>query len=252
MLKAIFLDMDDTLIYNQVLFEKAEEKLYDYLKDFGIRREEAQPVFAATDKELFKTLGRTPKRLLTTFETVLRHFVPNADQEMVDIVKGFAGEVFTTVAPVMPGVPEAVALLAEHYPLYIVTAGDKTVQERRLSLLPFRDTITEAFVVDKKDQAVLENVLAKLGYKAEDVAIIGDSLVSDILPGVAAGLQAVWVEAHNSPFEQANGLPEKGAVQFSSLLAAARHITTYGTAFTPDAVAKTARPALRPKGPSAG
>ena len=230
MIKAIFLDMDDTLIVNMVLYEHAEAKLYGYLRHFGVLQEDAERVYAAKDKELFATHGYSRTRMPSSFETVLKHFVPDADEEMVAIVRDFAETIFSTVAKLKPGTSEAIDLLTRNYPVYVVTQGDRGVQENRLSHLPFRNELSGAFIVEKKNKEVYADLAERLGYAPAEIVMMGDSLKSDIIPSVAAGLQAVWIEAHNSPLhETAKEFPAERAYKFSSLLEASRHIVQNGT-----------------------
>ncbi len=238
MIKAIFLDMDDTLIVNHEMYESACTMLFGYLRNFGVLTPEAQKVFYAKDKEMFATYGRSPKRYPASFEATLKHFVPEADAEMVSIVRDMASAVFKTVADVKSGVPEAIDMLSQKYPVYIVTAGDKKVQEFRFEKLPFKDKITDKFIVEEKDAKTFEAIVKKLGLKPSEVVMIGDSLKSDIFPAAAAGLQAVWVEAVNSQFEVATGFPEKNAYKFSSLLEAARLLLQKGKLTAPYAPPK--------------
>jgi putative hydrolase of the HAD superfamily len=239
MIKAVFLDMDDTLIVNEILFEHARTLLFGYLRNFGILPEESQKVFADKDKELFKTYGRSPQRYPAVSEAVLKHFVPQADAEMVSIVRDLAGTVFTTIADVKPGVTEAIDMLGQGFPLYIVTAGDKDVQEFRLRHLPFRGKISDVFIVDHKDKSTYETVVKQLGLKPSEAIMIGDSLKSDIFPAVEAGLQAVWIETNNSKLHEGmEGFPDKGAYKFSSLLEVARMLLQKGRLAAPYAPPK--------------
>jgi putative hydrolase of the HAD superfamily len=232
MIKAIFVDMDDTLIVNMTLYDHAENMLCGYLRHFGIAIEDSRKVKNDLDKELYKTFGYSRKRYPETFEKTLRHFVPGADAEMVAIVRAFAETVFTTVAPVKPGTLEAIDLLTEHYKVYIITQGDRSVQQDRLSHLSFKDKLSGAFLVEKKDQETFAGIVKQLGLAPDEVVMMGDSLKSDIVPSVAAGMQAVWIEAHNWSLEKAE-LPSDRAYQFSSLLEAARHIVKYETPAAP-------------------
>lgn len=223
MIKAILLDMDDLLVENNVLYENAEFLLYGYLRNFGVSQAEAKEAFNKIDKELFEVYGYTKKRMPASFEAVLKHFVPDADEEMVKAVRSFTEDIFTVAAPVKPGVPEAVELLAEHYPLYIVTIGDQDVQQNRFSNIPFKNKFKGIFIVPKKEKSSYVEVLAKLGLKPDEAIMVGDSLKSDIFPSVEAGLRAVWIEAHNSPLhEQVSGWPDHDAYRYSSLLELAR------------------------------
>lgn len=246
MIKAIFLDMDDTLIVNQVLFDRARALLTGYLRAFGVLPDEVMPVFNKIDKELFKVYGRTPERLSKSFEATLKHFVKDADDEMISIVREQAQTVFTTVADVKPGVAEAIEMLSKQFPLYIVTGGVKEVQEFRFASIPFMDKITGVVIVGEKVEQTYKDALKKWGLKADEVVMVGDSLSSDINPAVAAGLKAVWIETQNSIHEAKTGFPDKNAFKFSSLLEMARSlVANKGVLVSPSAqppVAKLVHP----------
>ena len=234
MIKAVFVDMDETLIVNEPIYDLARSKLYGYLENFGISQAEIKTDLYKTDAELYKTFGYSHERFPMTFETVLKHFVPNADAAMVKTVRDFAYEVFDTVAAVKPGVPEAIDMLKDRgYKIYIVTAGDREVQEKRLQALPFLDKLEGAFIVDKKDKPTFDDLIKKLGYKPSETVMVGDSLRSDVLPAVAAGLKSVWIEAYNSPHEAAEGFPERNAYKYSSLLEFARSLAQKGRVVAP-------------------
>lgn len=228
-IKAICLDMDDTLIVNQVLYSEAQARLEGYMAHFGVRPEELSAVFNATDKELYKTMGISIARFPLTFEKTLLHFVPNADAEMVATVRDFAERVFRTVADVKPDIAAALDVLAKIAPLHIVTGGADSVQQFRIDNLPFKDKFASCTIIPKKDAAVYTAVAGKLGLDPADIIMIGDSLKSDVLPAVEAGMRAVWVEALNSPLHEVrqDNLP-KGAYKFSSLLELANYIYAYG------------------------
>ena len=228
MIKAIFTDLDDTLIVNTVLYNNAALMLYGYLRNFGITLNESEEAFNKIDKELFKEHGVSRTRYPASFEATLKHFVPNADAEKVAIVRDLAETVFMTVAKEKHDVAEAVDLLSQHYPIYVVTQGDKSVQNFRLENISFRDKLSGEFIRDKKDESVFKDVLNELGLKPEEVVMIGDSLRSDINPASKVGLSAIWIEANNWSLESANqNLPEK-AVKFASFNEAARFLVEHG------------------------
>ena len=220
MIKAVLLDMDDCLIIKQKLFDKAQRKLFEYVSYFGFSVEDVSEKFDIVDTEMFKTHGFLPERLVNSFEVVLRHFVPDVDSEMVDIVHGFANDVFNSTAQLKPGVEDAVNFLIAHYPVYIVTQGDKKVQEGFLSQLPFRNKLSGEFIVEK-NRETYSSIVQKLGHKPYEVIMVGDSVKSDIIPSHEAGMRVCWIPSHNSPLHDKSetGLPE-GASQFNSLLEA--------------------------------
>lgn len=225
MIKAVFLDMDDTLIVNTVLYEQAAAVLSGYLHHYGVPLANTRKLLEKTDHALFKTQGYSRNRYPDVFETVLRYFVPDANGKSVATVRQFAEDVFNTVARMKPGTSEAIELITTYYPAYIITQGDKEVQNARLSHLPFRKKLAGAFVVDRKDAAVFTQTLRGLDLAPEETVMIGDSLKSDIVPSTAAGMHAIWIEAHNWSVEAVAEIPAERAYKFSSLLEAARYLT---------------------------
>lgn len=229
MIKAICLDMDDTLIVNQSIYAAAEAMLQGYMTHYGVTPEETQAAFAAIDRELFKTHGIARTRMPQSFENVLRHFIPDADAETVKTVRDFAERIFTTIADIKPDVPGALEMLAKVAPLYIVTGGDQGVQQFRIDHLPFKDKFAGFYIVPKKDAAVFTRVAEELGIQPSELVMIGDSLKSDVLSAVEAGWRAVWVEALNSPLHElkTTTLPA-GAYKFASLFEVAKKLAADG------------------------
>lgn len=246
-IKAIFIDMDDTLIVNEVLYDTARAMLYGYLSGYGVMHNELEETIDRIDAELYKEHGYSRQRYPATYEAVLRHFIPDADAEMVTTVRGFAEKVFQTVAPAKPGVAEALEILQSRYPVYVVTAGDMEVQKFRLANLPFKDAIRQAFIVEMKSPDVFKQIARKLKIKPENIVMIGDSVKSDVQPAVAAGMRGVVIDAKTSgsyhPMHAGvdSSLPE-GGYRFSSLLELARHIERTGDLSCP-AVKPVAAPA---------
>jgi putative hydrolase of the HAD superfamily len=214
MIKAVFTDMDDTLIVNMALYDHAAAQLQGYLAHFGVEPEDVMRAHADVEKTLFPLLGYSRERYPQSFENTLLHFIPNATDDMIARARGFAERVFTTVAGVKPGTMEAIDLLTAQYPVYIVTQGDRSVQQFRVSHLPFKDKLAGVFIVDKKSRETFETLTQKLGYAPEEVVMMGDSLKSDIQPAIDAGLHAVWIEAHNwSAHENSIQLPNTPRAQ---------------------------------------
>ena len=229
MIKAICLDMDDTLIVNQILYGNAEHMLAGYMTHFGVTPEETLAAFAEIDKDNYKTMGISIARMPLSFEHTLLRFVPDADAAMVARARDFAERIFRTVADVKPDIAEALELLSKVAPLHIVTGGADSVQQFRIDHLPFKDKFNSFTIIPKKDAAVYTNVAQKLNLNPSEIIMIGDSLRSDVLPAVEAGMRAVWVETLNSPLHEIKkvDLPA-GAYKFASLLELGRHLAQHG------------------------
>jgi putative hydrolase of the HAD superfamily len=228
MIKAIFIDMDDTLIVNSVLYKHALFKLKGFLSHFGITADEVDKAHEAAEKELYPQLGYSRARYPLSFEKTLQHFIPDADAQLIATVRDFAEEVFRTIAPPKPDSAEALELLASLYPVYIVTQGDRSVQQARIDNLPFKDKLSGAFIVDKKSKETFADLAATLGIAPQDAIMIGDSLKSDIVTATEAGLKGVWIEAANWAMVETAEFPKERAYKFSSLMECARYLKQNG------------------------
>jgi putative hydrolase of the HAD superfamily len=227
-IKAVFVDMDDTLIVNKVLYDYARHELVGYLRNFGIAPKESLAFEEKMDVENYKTLGYSRTRFPLSFEMTLKHFIPNADDDMVNDVRAMAETVFETVAPLKPGTLEAIDDLTARFPVYIVTQGDRSVQEFRLSHLPFKDKLSGAFIVDKKSTETFAALAQKLNLGPGEAIMVGDSIKSDVIPAIQAGLLGAWIEEHNWTAIEKAEFPTERAYKFSSLSEFARHLSDAG------------------------
>jgi putative hydrolase of the HAD superfamily len=248
MIKNIYLDLDDLQIINEALYDEARMGLTGLIQGYGLSAKfnvSAKQVGDAIDRvdsEMVKTHGYSRKRYPATYEAVVKEFIPDADEQTVSLARSFAEAVFERAAPVKPGVPEAIDLLHADYRLYIITAGDPSVQEKRIAALPYRDKFTEIFIVSKKDAETYADILKKTGNASEESVMMGDSLKSDVIPAVEAGMHGVFIPAKVSgSYHPVHGatpstLPPERAYTFSSLLEVARHLNQQeGSLVTPAA-----------------
>jgi HAD superfamily (subfamily IA) hydrolase, TIGR02254 len=102
-----------------------------------------------------------------------------------------------------PGANALIEKLQKIYEVYMVTNANATSQPHRLrkagfeSLLP-RCFVSEAIGFGKPDKRYFDHVFANIpDFCKEDSIIIGDSLHSDILGAVNAGIDSIWYNPSN-------------------------------------------------------
>ena len=99
----------------------------------------------------------------------------------------------------LPGAEEAVQRLAKKYKLYLASNGTASVQDSRMKSAGLYPYFTEVFIsqhigVNKPDKAFFTRSFARIpGFDPEKAMIVGDSLTSDILGGIHAGIKTCWV-----------------------------------------------------------
>lgn len=202
MIEFLFLDLDDTILD----FQKAERlALAKTLESFGlpptdtvlaryheINREHwerlerkeltRQQVLVGRFAALFAEMG-----LSAQAEKVARAYEENLSQ----------GHYF------LPGAEEALKSLSKKYKLYLASNGTARVQAGRLKsagIIPYFQEIfvSEEMGYNKPDPAYFDACFARIpGFRKDRAMMVGDSLTSDILGGIQAGIATCWVNPHH-------------------------------------------------------
>ena len=99
---------------------------------------------------------------------------------------------------------EVCKALYRKYSMYIITNGNTHTQIPRLAqcgLAPFfkKNFISEEMGCRKPERQYFDAVLEDIGCKKSDALIIGDSLSSDILGGINAGIDTCWFNPDSRP-----------------------------------------------------
>ena len=205
MIKYLFLDLDDTILD----FKKAEAVALDTtLREFGLEPTEAvrdryhhinkafwealerkevtrQQVLVGRFRQLFEELG-----IAAEAETISERYKENLG----------IGHYF------LPGAEEAVENLSKEYDLYLMSNGTTTVQNSRLDSAGIRPYFKDIFIsqqigVNKPDREYFTRCFAKVeDFDPAMALIVGDSLTSDILGGINAGIATCWVNPTGKTF----------------------------------------------------
>ena len=94
------------------------------------------------------------------------------------------------------GIAEAVQAIASRHEIVLITKGDLFHQESKILQSGLADLFHRIEVVSEKDTQTYARVLRELGVPANEFAMIGNSLRSDIEPVVALGGWGIYVPYH--------------------------------------------------------
>ena len=204
MIEILFLDLDDTILdfhkaerlaiaktFTAFDLEPTEEILTRY-HDINLmhwqmleRGELTRPqVLTGRFRMLFEELGRQ-----VDAQAVARVYEKNLG----------IGHYF------LPGAQDAVQTLQKGYRLFLASNGTATVQHSRLTsagLYPYFEKVfvSQNLGYNKPAKEFFDTCAAQIpGYAPEKALMVGDSLSSDILGGINAGLPTCWVNPHHKP-----------------------------------------------------
>ncbi|MBT2700329.1 HAD family hydrolase [Bacillus sp. ISL-40] len=235
MIKAIFFDLDDTLLWDQKSVKEAfaatckvAEQRYgvdaDQLEEAV--REAARNIYASYEFYPFtQMIGINP------FEGLWGNFLDDQDdfkkmKEMVPTYRkdawtaglkslgvddtdfGFElAERFPQERRNLPFVYEEsfkiLDTLKENYQLLLLTNGSPDLQKTKLTitpeLVPYFDQIVISgdFGRGKPDPTIFEHALSLMSVQKDEVLMVGDNLMTDILGANRAGIKTVWINRHD-------------------------------------------------------
>ncbi len=107
-------------------------------------------------------------------------------------------EALSNASILLEGAKELCQKLCRQYKMYLITNGSTYVQKKRLSASPITPLFKGVFIseemgVKKPDREFFDIVLSRIEEKDKSkICVVGDSMSSDILGGINAGLDTCF------------------------------------------------------------
>ena len=198
MIEFLFLDLDDTILD----FHKAERiALSKTIREFGLEpTEEVLCRYHTINKWHWEQLelgAMTREEVLVgRFSMLFRE--RGIEASAVQIARAYEknlgiGHYF------LPGAEEAVEQLSQKYRLFLASNGTASVQKGRMTSANLYRFFEKVFVSqeighNKPSKAYFDACFAQIpDFDPARAMIVGDSLSSDILGGINAGIKTCWV-----------------------------------------------------------
>ena len=86
------------------------------------------------------------------------------------------------------------------FDLALITRGKKTLQLKKLEHVGFREYFRLVETVERKTAESFKNVIVRLGFSSSNSWVIGDSIQTDINPGIEAGARCIWYAYHHANY----------------------------------------------------
>ena len=192
----IGLDGDDTLWRNEEFFEVSQGAFRQLVAPWVNGSRDVDAELAARERANLELFGYGVKGfVLSSIETAIEVTDGRIDaggiQQIIDLGKAMLRQ----PTQLLDGVEETVRLLAERYPLILVTKGDLMNQEQKVARSGLADLFTGVEIVSEKDPATYRRILTRHDVMPECFVMVGNSVKSDVLPVLEIGGRAVHVPA---------------------------------------------------------
>ena len=214
--KAIFIDIDDTLLdyipcCREAFHEGIRELGVSGLGDERVSEDELFQLFFSISGRLFSEAKHGKHTIAEVMELYPAEFIAKSGlgdervsglgvEELTDRFKHAFRAAWGRTHTLVPGAKEILEdLRAKGYRLFAASNSFGHLQRSRLDyagILPFfEDTyISMDIGYDKPDVRFYEEALRRCGLQAHEVVMIGDSMTTDVIGAKAAGLDAIYFD----------------------------------------------------------
>ncbi len=224
--RAISLDLDDTLWPIWPTIERAEAALRDWLATHAPMTA-ALYASAGALREIRTEMERLRPDLHNDLSALRRESIRLALYRAGEdpLLADEAFEVFFAErqnVTFFPDVLPALEFLAARYPLVSLSNGN--AQLERVGLAPFFQAAISAreFGVGKPDPRIFHAAAGAVGLTPHEVLHVGDDTLLDVLGAQNAGMQAVWANRNEALWPHEGQAPELEVYAFSELCDALR------------------------------
>jgi len=201
MYKALFFDVDDTLLNFKQCSEAALSKAFDSMN--LSYNHSVSELFYQIDDELW---SKQKQGLLSVqevidcrFSILLTQMKINADTNKLKLI--FQENLSKESIP-EPGACDIIRDLSSNFKLYVASNGFLKMQQSRLRLVNLLPYFSDIFVSDdigyeKPDSYFFDECLKRSGLKNDEILFIGDSIDADISGAYHSGIATCWYNPNN-------------------------------------------------------
>ena len=215
--RAIVFDGDDTLWETEALYDDARQRAREVVEDSGLDGERWEALERRIDVANVERFGHGAERFPTScVEAYDRLSALNGepvDARIREAVRAAARGVFERPAPLVAHARQTLDALRDlGFRLGLLTKGDAEVQRLRVEQSGLADLFDVIEIVDTKTPEAIGSVVDRLGTPLQGALSVGNSMRSDVLPSLAAGVRPVWIDAHVWEYEREHPAAEDDQV----------------------------------------
>ena len=192
--QTLLIDADDTLLENNIYFERAITAFISYLNHHTYSSEEVRRALNQAERESILARGyglqSFTHSLTVCFERLTTAPIsPEKHQRILSFAQSIADQEIE----LLPGVAELLPKLAARHRLILMTKGNQAEQADKLTRSGLAQHFSAVEIVAEKNPAAYREVVNRNHCPASSTWMIGNSPKSDINPALAAGLNAVFI-----------------------------------------------------------
>jgi putative hydrolase of the HAD superfamily len=209
--KTLIFDADDTLWVDDAFYRKACVDFSSFVNELGLDGELA--LKHRENIDLCNATGRdfSNASYVSAMKKAYEYVCAEAGKAPDIFAKEKIGEIgrstFTAVRTLFPGAREVLERLkAEGYRLVLMTVGDEELQGKKIIETHVGEIFEKIYIIKSKDVAAYRRVMSEMSLNPETTFMIGNSLRSDVLPALEAGLNSIHIPNETWTYENATNV----------------------------------------------
>ncbi len=198
--KWVIFDADNTLWQLEPLYDRARSQLALLLNEkLGVRPSDVEMVQRQRDKFLFRWMGYDLDRFPQSFTDTAEHFLDGRENDsLMRRARALGKSVFESDALPFDGVEEVLSKLSYVAKLGLITSGPEQLQKKRLWSFPYKEFFgNRVKIVKQKNARNIRDFCKKHQIKVNKSWMVGDSILSDIIPAHQVGLNTIHIQNPN-------------------------------------------------------
>ena len=198
----VVFDLDDTLVDTSDVYWRARTQFIEQLASCGYSSARTLEIFESIDSGHIKTYGFAPERyrlsMMATYNRLLAESASVADPMLINEIYRCGDLIHETLPQVIDGARELLDYASRRFELALLTRGDEVLQHWKLRELGLSRYFSTIKVVANKSADTFRQLICKAGHASEQSWVIGDSIRSDINPGISAGATCILYRYHHA------------------------------------------------------
>ncbi|HNR64886.1 MAG TPA: HAD family hydrolase [Atribacterota bacterium] len=220
-------DLDDTLIKTSKIYNNARSEFSKVMSQLGFPVDEALEKLDEIDIGHINEQGfskeRYPLSLVKTYHHFCHRFGKKIYKKTEKEIGNIGRDVFQQIPEPVEGVDLVLNNLKERYFLILATLGDPEIQHRKINHSGLKDYFQAIYVLNYKTADEYLQILVKHNLNREKTWIIGNSIRSDLNPGLQLGLNCILIPAVTWVFEEEKPISEH-YLKLNSLVEVLKHL----------------------------
>ena len=145
---------------------------------------------------------RYPFSLIKTYHHYCKEAGSSIDRKVEKRIADIGWKVFRQVPEQVEGAERVLENLQKRYLLLLATLGDPEVQDFKLNQSRLKTYFSAIYVLRYKTVEEYRKIIQRHHLKKEDTWLIGNSVRSDLNPGLKLGLNCILIPAATWKFEE--------------------------------------------------